>query len=103
MVQKVLQKNLDSTAKSHKYYFACINIPLAVYAWATPAACLAAQGVCANLPSMVVNLNSETRRVLYPCFANARFVYLCNPYATKGVFAVDSIMSFSSIIIYLLI
>jgi len=32
----------------------------------------------------------STRRVLHPCFANARFVYLCNPYATKGVFAVAS-------------
>ncbi len=43
------------------------------------------------------NLNSDIRkmehqeypkgagcRVFYPCFANARFVYLCNPYATKG-------------------
>ncbi|WP_276662898.1 hypothetical protein, partial [Syntrophomonas wolfei] len=30
-------------------------------------------------------------------FANARFVYLCNPYATKGVFAVESIMFFKRI------
>ena len=43
----------DVTAKSYKYALACINIPLAVFAWATPAACLVAQGVPANLPSMV--------------------------------------------------
>ncbi|WP_207644258.1 hypothetical protein, partial [Syntrophomonas wolfei] len=33
---------------------------------------------------------ARLRRALQPCFANARFVYLCNPYATKGVFAVES-------------
>jgi hypothetical protein len=37
--------NIDVTAKSYKYALACINIPLAVFAWATPAACLVAQGV----------------------------------------------------------
>jgi len=58
----------DFAAKSYNYALACINIPLAVYAWATPAACLAAQGVP------------------HPCFANARFVYLCNPSAIKRVF-----------------
>jgi hypothetical protein len=33
----------------------------------------------------------STRRVLHPRFTNARFVYLYNPYATRRVFAVESL------------
>ena len=44
---------------------------------------------------------ARLRRVLNPCFANARFVYLCNPYATKGVFAAESTMISTKIAISL--
>jgi hypothetical protein len=51
----------DVTAKSYKYALECIFIPLAVYAWATLAACLARGTALISHPGH--NLNSDTRRV----------------------------------------
>jgi hypothetical protein len=90
--------------------------PTGRYAWAT----LAAQGVHANLPSMVVNLNSDTRRVEHqeypegdsalatscrsspfacsPSPGVATMLHqrsLCifmQPYQQKGVFAIESLL-----------
>jgi hypothetical protein len=96
--------------------------PTGRYAWATPTACLAAQGVPRQSPvhgrwrsrdilslapfrllvfagaTLIVtsegwNIRS-TRRVKHPCFANARFAYLCNPMQQKGFFAVESLMNY---------